>query len=209
MKRLIIIATLLVFSVCQASAQEDQSWKRVENNVMFGAGLFGETGSRARDVFPGAVLRLSYGLDVRLGERWSVMPGAGIRTQLGEVNHIGWVGGDPEGMSMADVFCQARYHSVLDGTVMVVGLGPQVSYMVSPDTYYIDADPNDPLNQKEKFERWDFGLQPSIVFQSGNHWQWGFEASVGLRNMLRQYPEYNVTGSVHLHNLMFICGWRF
>ena len=92
---------------------------------------------------------------------------------------------------------------------MVIGLGPQFSYMVSPDTYYIDADPNDPRDGKEKFKRWDIGLQPSIVFQSGRHWQWGFEASVGLRNMLRQYPEYSVSGSVHLHNIMFICGWRF
>lgn len=203
----VICAALLVGIPAWLQAQP--SPKRLENHFMIGAGLFGETGNQARDIFPGAVLRLSYGLDVKLTDNWSLMPGAGIRAQLGEVNHIGWLGGDPEGMSMADLFCQARYHFVLADTKTVIGLGPQFSYMVSPDTYYVDADLDDPRNGKEKFERWDIGLQPSIVFQKGKHWQWGFEASVGLRNMLRQYPEYNVSGSVHLHNLMFICGWRF
>ena len=203
----VICAALLVGIPAWLQAQP--SPKRLENHFMIGAGLFGETGNQARDVYPGAVLRLSYGLDVKLTDKWSLMPGAGIRAQLGEVNHIGWVGDDPEGMAMADLFFQARYHFVSADTKTVIGLGPQFSYMVSPDTYYVDADPNDPRNGKEKFERWDIGLQPSVVFQRRKHWQWGFEASVGLRNMLRQYPENNVSGNVHLHNLMFICGWRF
>ena len=208
MKRLILTTIALV--VATASwAQGPGSYKKVENNFLIGTGLFGETGNRAQRVFPGAVLRLSYGLDVRVSEPWSVMPGVGIRAQLGEINHFGWVGGDPDGMAMADVFCQVRYHFVTEGTRMVVGLGPQCSYMVCPDTYYIDADPSDPRNGKEKFKKWDIGLQPSIVFLSRGHFQWGIEASVGLRNMLRQYPEYDVTGRVHLHNIMFICGWRF
>ena len=79
------------------------AWSQ-ESNLMIGAGLFGETGDQARNLFPGAVLRLSYGLDLRVGGNWSVMPGAGIRTQLGNVNLIGSVGGDMEGMSMADAF---------------------------------------------------------------------------------------------------------
>ena len=184
------------------------AWSQ-ESNLMIGAGLFGETGDQARNLFPGAVLRLTYGLDVRVGDKWSVMPGAGIRTQLGNVNMIGAVGGDMEGMSMADVFCQVRYSLDLEGTRTVLYLGPQFSYMVSPDTYYIDWDPTDPRNHKEKFLRWDVSLQPGIIFQRGKHWQWGIEASVGLRNMLRQYPGYGISGAVHLHNLMFICGWRF
>ena len=34
------------------------AWSQ-ESNLMIGAGLFGETGNRARDLFPGAVLRLA------------------------------------------------------------------------------------------------------------------------------------------------------
>jgi hypothetical protein len=208
MKRfsVIVLSLLLVSPVW---AQEPISRRLLENNLIIAAGLFGETGNRAQDVFPGAVLRLSYGLDVRVGESWSVMPGAGIRAQLAKVNQIRWDGGDPDGMSMADVFCQVRCHFESSGDNVVIGLGPQFSYMVSPDTYYIDADPADPRNGREKFKKWDIGLQPSLVFQRGKYFQWGFEAGVGLRNMLRQYPEYEVSGNVHQHYLAFICGWRF
>nr|MCR5548227.1 PorT family protein [Bacteroidales bacterium] len=187
MKRIVIIALALLIG---ASARSQGTTKLLESNFMIGAGLFGETGNRARDVFPGAVLRLSYGLDVRIGENWSVMPGAGLRTQHGNVNMLGALGADFDDMSMADVFCQARYHFEADGIAMVVYAGPQFSYMVSNDRYYIDADPSDPRNGKEKFKTWDIALQPGIIFRSGKHWQWGFEASVGLRNMRRQYPEY-------------------
>ena len=206
MQRIILIALALLIG---ASARSQGTTKLLESNFMIGAGLFGETGNRARDVFPGAVLRLSYGLDVRIGENWSVMPGAGLRTQDGNVNMLGAVGADFDDLPMADVFCQARYHFEADGIAMVVYAGPQFSYMVSNDRYYIDADPSDPRGGKEKFKTWDIALQPGIIFRSGKHWQGGFEASVGLRNMRRQYPEYGVSGCVRLHNLMFVCGWRF
>ena len=208
MKRIAILLAILLTGT-GARAQENAGGKRLESNIQIGTGLFAETGQWGREEFPGAVLRLSYGLDVWLSEKWSVMPGAGIRAQMGQINHIGWVGGDPDGMSMADLFCQARYHFDADGTKMVVGFGPQLSFMTSTDRYYVDADPGDPLNHKEKFKRCDIALQPSVVFQTGKHFQWGFEASLGLRNMMRQYPEYNRTGSIHLINVMVTCGWRF
>ncbi len=209
MKRILIIV-FSIFAVIPAWSQVVQpSPGRLENHIMIGAGLFGERGNNASDIFPGAVLRLSYGLDVKLSDKWSLMPGAGIRTQIGEINHFRWVGGDPDIMDMADFFCQARYHFVSANTRVVIGLGPQISYMVSPDTYYIDADPDDQRNGKEKFKQWDIGLQPKIVFQTGKHWQWGLEAYIGLRNMLRQYSEYNISGSVYFYNIMFFCGWRF
>lgn len=195
MKRPIITIALLAISVCMVSAQEKPSWKRLENNIMLGGGLFLESGSQSYGNNPGAVLRLSYGLDVRLNEKWSVMPGAGLRAQLGDIRHFMSKGGDPDGMAMADVF--------------VVGLGPALSYMVSPDTYYIDADPTDPLNNKEKFKRFDVGLQPSVTFLHGKHFQWGFEGSIGLLNAMRQYPEYDRQGSIHLHYLAVTCGWHF
>lgn len=179
MKQSIVTIALLAISVCMVSAQENPSWKRLENNIMLGGGLFLESGSQSYGNNPGAVLRLSYGLDVRLNEKWSVMPGAGLRAQLGDIRHFMWIGGDPDGMAMADVFVVGRYHFVSDCTRIVVGLGPALSYMVSPDTYYIDADPMDPLNDKEKFKRFDVGLQPSVTFLHGKHFQWGFEGSIG------------------------------
>ena len=65
MKRILYILSALVLSVA-VSAQE----KAVQSNLLIGAGLFGETGSSAENLFPGAVLRLSYGLDVKVSETW-------------------------------------------------------------------------------------------------------------------------------------------
>ena len=48
MKRILLIVIALALGAA-ASAQE--------SNLMIGAGLFGETGNRARDVFPGLSLR--------------------------------------------------------------------------------------------------------------------------------------------------------
>ena len=208
MKRFLYVLTTILVSVT-ASAQQNTSWKRLESNFQLGGGLFLESGYLAREENPGAVIRLSYGLDIRVNDQWSVMPGAGLRAQLSQIDHFMAVGNDPDGMSLADIFVTARYHFDSDGTRMVVGLGPALSFMTSADTYYVDADPSDPLDGKEKFKRYDIGLQPSISFLRGKHFQWGFEGSIGLLNAMRQYPEYNRTGSVHLHYLAVTCGWHF
>ena len=208
MKRFLYVLTTILVSVT-ASAQQNTAWKRLESNFQLGGGLFLDSGYLAREENPGAVIRLSYGLDIRVNDQWSVMPGAGLRAQLSQIDHFMAVGNDPDGMSLADIFVTARYHFDSDGTRMVVGLGPALSFMTSADTYYVDADPSDPLNGKEKFKRYDIGLQPSITFLRGKHFQWGFEGSIGLLNAMRQYPEYNRTGSVHLHYLAVTCGWHF
>ena len=208
MKRYLFIMSALLVSV-SALAQQNATWKRLESNFQLGGGLFLESGYLAREENPGAVLRLSYGLDIRLDDQWSVMPGVGLRAQLSQIDHFMAVGNDPDGMSLADVFVTARYHFESDGTRMVVGLGPALSIMTSADTYYVDADPSDPLDGKEKFKRYDLGLQPSITFLRGKHFQWGFEGSIGLLNAMRQYPEYKRTGSVHMHYLAVTCGWHF
>lgn len=112
MKRnLYLTALLLFFFATAASAQVE---KRLQNYFQIAGGLFSESGSGANDVFPGAMLRFSYGLDIKLNNDWSIMPGAGIRAQIAEINHLGWVGGDPDMMEMADFYCQARYHQEAD-----------------------------------------------------------------------------------------------
>ena len=209
MRRSIVTILSLLLSVSLAFGQERPSWKRAESNLMIGGGLFLESGFQSYGNNPGAVLRLSYGLDVRFDEQWSVMPGAGLRLQLGDIRHFMWVGGDPDGMGMADVFIDCRYHLESTGSRIVFGLGPALSYMVSPDTYYIDADPSDPLNGKEKFNRFDLGLHPSVTFLRGKHFQWGIEGSLGLLNAMVQYPAYKRTGSIHLHYLAATIGFRF
>ena len=202
MKKSIVFMALLALSMGLAFAQE--------SNLMLGGGMFLQSGGgRSYGCNPGAVLRVSYGLDFRLDDKWSVMPGVGLRSQLSDIRHFMWVGGDPDGMALADVFVVGRYHFEYDSSRIAVGLGPALSYMVVKDTYYVDADPNDPLNGKRKFNTVDIGLQPSIVFSRGKHFQWGFEGSLGLLNTKIQYPEYKRTGSIHLHYLAVTCGWHF
>ena len=208
MKKFLFVLTAMLVSF-SASAQQNAAPKRLESNFQFGAGLFLESGYLAWEENPGAVLRLSYGLDIRINDRWSLMPGVGLRAQLSQVDHFMAVGNDPDGMSLADLFVTARYRFESEGSRMVFGIGPALSFMTSADTYYVDADPTDPLNGREKFKRGDLGLQPSVVFLCGKHFQWGFEGSIGLLNAMRQYPEYNRTGSVHLHYLAVTCGWHF
>ena len=77
MKKSIITLALLALTAGLVSAQENQSWKRLENNIMLGGGLFLESGLQSYGNNPGAVMRVSYGLDIRLNEKWSLMPGAG------------------------------------------------------------------------------------------------------------------------------------
>ncbi|MBQ9311212.1 MAG: hypothetical protein IJ222_10195 [Bacteroidales bacterium] len=205
-----LIIALLLISLTAASAQESRlSGKRLQNSVLIAGGLFSESGSMANDVFPGAILRFSYGLDILLNNNWSIMPGAGVRVQVGEINHLGWVGGDPDAMDMADIYCQARYRVQADGATMIIGLGPQISRMIEPDTYYIDANPNDPLDGKDKFTRWSFSLMPSITFQQGKRFQWGFEANIGLSNSMKQYPELGRTGVIRFQYTALTCGWHF
>lgn len=209
MKKTLVSIMLLAFFPGVALAQENQSRKRLENNILLGGGLFLESGSQSQGNNPGAVLRVSYGLDVRLNDNWSIMPGVVLRAQQGDIRHFMWEGGDPDGMAMADCFVVGRYHFESDGSRIVLGLGPALSYIVWPDTYFINANPITPLNGKEKFKRFVVGLQPSMMFLHGKHFQWGIEGGIGLLNAMRQYPEYNRSGSIHLHYLAVTCGWHF
>ena len=211
----IFVAALTFWATAPFSyAQNLAPRKQFESNFDIGTGLFVETGNAGSREKPGLALRLSYGLDIALDGKWSLMPGFGTKAQLSEFFHsglFGYVGGDDDEMLIGDVFCLARYrYQLIDGKTAVVGLGPQISYMIVPDRYYYDADPRDPINNKEKFHRWDIGLQPSFVILSGRHFQWGLNAVIGLRNMMLQYPYHSwTTGSIYLHNILFTVGWRF
>ena len=191
-----------------ASAQLNADRKRFESNICFGAGMFAETGNPVDR--PGVVLRLSYGLDIRFNDNWSLMPGVGLKSQVSDIAHLGWVGGDADQMSAIDLSCIARHHYSVFNDETVIGLGPQITYMFHPDRYYYDADPSDPIGNKEKFHRFDICLQPSIQCSTSKHSYWGIEAIIGLRNMMVQYPFHSwTTGNIHLHNVMFIYGWIF
>lgn len=205
MKNTILFISLLIISA-GASAQGNLSSKSIESVVQLGGGLFLETGNdhRIKEQNPGAVLRLSYGLDIRLNKKLSVMPGAGIRVENGGIKHWRDYGGDPDGLVYADVFLSGRYHLDAGRQGVIIGLGPAFSYLVLPAYYDLY---NDKL---EKFSRYDIGIQPSVTFLTRTHFQWGLEANIGLLDLRERYPLINMPfGSTFLHYLAVTCGWHF
>ena len=187
-------------------AQEQGTRKKLEHNIRLGTGVSFETGSHAKSYQNlSAAVQLAYGLDVFLSERFSLMPEVGLRA--GMPVFLFAEGADFDGMAYADLSLSLRYHKPASN--VIYGLAPVVSYMVVPDTYYVDADPSDPLNRKETFNRADFGVRPSMTFRHGRHFQCGVEAHIGILNAMRQYPEYNRTGAISVHHVMLFCGWHF
>ena len=200
---------ILLLSVLSLMAQEH---KRVESSILLGGGVFLESGTQVVDPDPGIVLRLSYGLDIRLDERWSIMPGAGLRGQGGPFRGFfrQTYGLDGDSMSLADFFVFGWFHVLAsEGSPAAFGIAPVFSYMIGPDRYHFDADPADPLGGKEKFNRMDVGIRPAIRFFTGKHFQWGLEGHIGLTNALRQYPDHNRTGTTRLHYVAVTGGWHF
>ena len=236
MKSLLIAASILFLSLSTIHAQNT---KKVESNLTLTIGTFFETGSYNGNMnwcelfsstnsfhplyifLPGHVSRISYGLDIRMNDRWSLMPGAGLRAQTASLLGMFSIGADIDMMAAADAFCVLRYHFLVGKYHFLVGLGPDVSFF-SRETYYIDADPADPRNRQQKFYRFDYGLQPSIAIRTGKHWQWGLEANIGLRNMRIPYefsytPSWSqeesghisVKGSTHFNTGALTCGFIF
>lgn len=203
----LILCSALLFAAHTGFAQEQGARKKLEHNIQLGAGVHFETGSNAKSFHNvGSGFQLSYGMDVSLSDKWSLMPGIGFRGCFSPQSFLS-KGGDFDGMAYADLSLSLRYHKPASNVIF--GLAPVVSYMVVPDIYYVDADPSDPLNGKETFNRADFGVRPSMTFRHGRHFQWGVEAHIGVLNAMRQYPEYNRTGAISVHHVMLFCGWHF
>lgn len=175
---------------------------RVEHNLQFGLGTFVYGGNYLELVRTGHLAgRLSYGPDIYVSDRWSVMPEVGGKFFFQGLFALGAVGADFDTFSYLDFTVSARRHFE-DG--IILGLGPMLSYTWTPDRYYVDADPSDPLNGKAKNERLGLSLKPSLTFASAGRWRFGVEAEIGLLNAMvqypqPQYPEYQRTGNKHIH----------
>ena len=172
----------------------------VESNLQLGVGTF--AASSLDDFIFGwsPCIRISYGLDCALGDRWSIIPGLAVQTS------VPWP--SPQG----EVFCQGRYWMPIGKSAIVFGLGPEVSYRFVGEKHDV-SDPNDPdagyLYQKEIFNRFTTGLLPSISFLCGRYWLFGIEAEVGVTSAIKQYKEQGPSSIVRIHQLRLTCGFRF
>lgn len=198
---LLLTAVILLSGSLIAEARGIPGGKRLESNFQIAAGAYFQSGSRG-DIFTrGLAVNLSYGLDIRLDERWSLMPGIGARLLSQGALEPRAVGADHDDFKYYDLFLCARYRFETEGTRFIVSLGPELSKENFRDTYFLDAFPSDPRNNVVKVKPYDFGLRPAWAMEVGRHWRFGVEGHIGLRNVLNQRSDLNLTGSLHLHDI--------
>ena len=146
-----MLALCLVF-VCHAQEH------KIEHNFNLGVGVASLAENNVH-----YSLRIGYGLNYYLAENWSVMPGVSYRTVFddpskGDIDGIG-----SDDCSFIDVPVLLQYHQHARGEKgFVAELGPVFSFLTSNSTYYVDADPQDELNDKKMYKSLDFGIQPGV-----------------------------------------------
>ena len=201
---LAICLSVMIFGV-QANCQNQ---KKVTPVIEIGAGRSVEANSGYGYCVPGLATELSLGLDIRIDDKWSVMPQIGHNAMFGDALHLflGYIGEDFDVYSFYNATILGRYWFKDD---LAIGVGPAIYLTNGNDTYYIDADPSDPRNGLEKIKPWDFGIRAVLTKDCGKHWRIGALSNVGLRNMLYQYPEVGITGHTHLFSFCFTAGFRF
>ncbi len=203
----IILATILSVTIFGFSANA-QNEKKITPVLEIGAGLSLEAKSGYGEYVKGLATELSFGLDIRLDDKWSVMPQIGHNLMIGDAWYLirGYIGADYDVYSFYNAAVLGRYWF---GNRLAIGFGPAVYITGGKYTYYIDADPSDPRSGLVKIKPWDFGLRAAFTKDYGKHWRIGALANVGLRDMLYQYPDVGITGHTHLFSLYFIAGFRF
>lgn len=196
-KELLALSATLLFSL-SAAAQN----KRFEHNFYVGLGYATEFANEEAPI----AFHVGYGLNCYLSPHWSIMPGIGYRAKFE-------VGDDEVGIgsydcSFIDILVLIQYHlSNPRKSGLVVECGPVFSFIASNNQYYIDADPNHPLNDKDIYRSFDFGLQPGIYYQMGKHWRLGVQGHIGLLNLQKDYP--GTTGSYHFHDCALTLNFHF
>lgn len=203
MKKILLILFVLVSF--NSYAQEK---KRIEHNFQASVGkcdilVDGQSES-------GLMIKLGYGLNYYFSEQWSVMPSVAYR----EVNEKGLKtcldGSDYDHFNFIDIPIIVQYYLGGDkGSWLTFGFGPVFSFCVGNDTYYINADPNDPRNGLKKAKSFSFGLQPSITCPVGKHWKFGVEAYLNLTDMQKKYENIGIKGSRHIHHLAATASFLF
>ena len=80
------------------------------------------------------------------------MPGVAIRGEVEDGLAEHFDGADIDRFAFLDIPVVAQLHLGSGHNKWVAGLGPVFSFCVSNGNYYIDGDPNSPLNGKYKIK---------------------------------------------------------
>lgn len=206
MKR--VITLIAVIALSAAIPADGQNSRILENYLQIGGGTFSElpdchTGN------PLGCIQASYGLDIKIADRWSVMPAAGIRI-MDEYRFRLVDGVDIDCPGFYDFSVALRYHSNIRGTEVIWGLAPVFAVINDQDNYYIDWPDKEPnLDGRKKFYPYDFGVRPGVQFLLGKHFMLGLEGYCGLRDIRIKYPELGMNDVTRIANLTIVGGFRF
>ncbi len=192
------IFTLILLLATLGLQAQDWRW---EHNIHVGSGLLidNQDGNLKR----GFTAKVGYGIRYRLNSGWSLMPGVAYRTACTNLFNSK-EGSDDDAFQYIDVPLTVQFHP---DRHWVLGLAPVLSFCIDHDEWYIDANPNDPLNGRSKIKPFSLGLQPSITYQ-WRRMSLGVEATVGLLNDGLHHglrPGYKR----RLSNVMALLGVRF
>ena len=208
MKKYKMTLILTVCAIAMHVPSMAQSVKKLTPVVEMGAGLSIENKSGYGETVYGLATMISVGLDIRVDEKWSIMPSVGHNTMFGDAIQLfsGAIGSDFDVFDFFNAAILGRLHS--DGGI-TIGFGPVAFLRAHHSTYYIDWDPDDPRNGLEKIKPWDLGLRATFDKELSRHWTLGAQFNAGLRNMMIQYPSAGISGTMHLFSLTFTAGYRF
>lgn len=175
-KSLLLIMILGVCTLCHAQV------KHLENNFYIGLGGVNST-PYGDDPF---AFRLGYGLNCYFSNHWSFMPGVAMRARFEAGDEDGGEGAYD--CNYIDIPLLAQYHlSSPKKSGLVIECGPVLSFVASNNTYYVDSNPSNEINNKDIYKTFDLGIQPGIYYQLGKHWRIGAQGYIGLLNTLKKY----------------------
>lgn len=198
MKRL-LLACALLWTALSVQAQS----KPISHHAFVGFGLLIDSEDGRSEA--GITAKAGYRMDIRLSERWSVMPGVGVREML-ERPFSDDDGSDDDHFVFLDLPVMLQYHLSAGTEGWTVGLGPVFSFCVGNEHHYIDAIPNGYNSEYNKIQTFNVGVQLSVAYQF-KHFRIGIEGNVGLMDIARKDDRF--TASKHLYDLMLVVGYRF
>ena len=218
-KILILLTALSICSAANVKAQDDaqatSNFKKFENNFYIGAGAlldhYNEPYNQSKTFRTdnGLSVKLGYGLNYYFTEMFSVMAGVAYRNE--ETNaFVSREGADDDSFTFVDVPITFQVHLNNPQTTnhkWMIGLGLVYSHCTSNCDYYIDADPNDPLDGKTKIKDNYISLMPCVAYEI-THFRFGVEAYIGLNDVNRKY-EGLVNGKKRLSNICGVVAFKF
>lgn len=206
MKKLCLSIACFIVALSSIMAQ-DAPYKKWENILYIGAGrpIFYIGGYKQPSDKP-LTAKIGYGLNYYLNRNFSI--GSGVNYYFSD-EHVGDapIGADEDYFEFVDIPFTAQYHCFDGVGTWSFGFGPVLSISTYQGSYYIDADPWDPRNDKAKIKKYNMFLQPTMSYKY-KHLLIGVEGDISVNNMIKKY-EFLHTKSRNLHNILLLLGFSF